>query len=952
MGSTSRTFLLLTVVGTVTGFDLVAYQTRSPRSRLTARWIGQDQHDYVGPHNRRQASEVQDIHIALLGLDPRRDVVFVEVAGDGGGLWQYSSRSSSWRAELFRGGRARTADLFIEPGGVEKGRSFHVLLRYDDGSTAETDMRGLAADPNLRMPGFSVAAQWIGYDRQDWTGPGPSVGPDGLEDVRIHLSHLSPTSPVKALRVDGPPGARWEFGTNPKLLPNAELIRDPKDPKQADLFFQPDRDLRSQPLRLRLIYDNGQRDATTVDAGPCDATLRMPQAPLPTLVESAATASWLGQDGSNPDSPGDVHVVISGLSVSSPTDGAVLSDAVGQAWVVRTGDRGAIYSEPDARSFKLRYDHTRHSAELFFAPYREAGGEDFTLRLVLANGQSMLIHFKGERCELSRRAPLPANDRIVARPGDDLQPLVDVHGTVVLAPGTFRLTRALVLKQPVTITSEGGTTLVFAQDATEPRWSAAIKIQRGNTTLNGFAVRFEGPVRWNDDISWGPAVIGMTDNLDPGQNEFKPNIVLTHLDLEVPPVANHSGWVVAPRLMRLIRARSGTIAGNTLRGGPIEFFDGPWRIENNDYRGVPPGSSSSAVFAGHGTHELLIKGNQTHSPDPSGKTWRFLFLGGHSSGDVIERNTIGEIGARDDDTIPWSNEPEIILTESYSLRYEGKLMNLSTDGRVLRIGPPQGEGARTGDLVSILAGSAAGQWRRVVQMLDATTVLVDQPIPADTEAVSISEGFTGQLYQHNRIDIRGSRRSIALVLAGNHFGTRVIENRFLGGANAFRLSAYPTEHPLMWGWSHAPFLGGVIEGNSIEDSAGGGLIGLEHDPKHIKSNKGRTYMSVQLNQNVVRWSAPFLSGRGSSAAKARWDSEQPLGGLTLGYPPSNDPGELVVTAEGNRLELPPDRASTPALLIYAAQYNAAPVVNRRFDLSAAGSSSGREAKVPADGTVR
>jgi hypothetical protein len=271
---------------------------------------------------------------------------------------------------------------------------------------------------------------------------------------------------------------------------------------------------------------------------------------------------------------------------------------------------------------------------------------------------------------------------------------------------------------------------------------------------------------------------------------------------------------------------------------------------------------------------------------------------------------------------------------------------------VLGIGRPQGEGARTGDLVSILAGSAAGQWRRVVQMLDATTVLVDQPIPADTKAVSISEGFTGQIFEDNRVDIRGSRRSICLVLAGNHFGTHVVRNHFLGGANAFRLSAYPTEHPLTWGWSHAPFLGGVIEGNIIEDSAGGGLIGLEHDPKHIKSNGGRTYMSVQLDHNVVRWSAPFLSRRESTAAKARSDGEPPLVGMTLGYPPPNDPGELVVTAEGNCLELPSGRASTPALLIYAARYNGTPIVNRRFNLSVAGSSGRRQVEASADGTVR
>src|SRR5262249_43323326 len=153
-------------------------------------------------------------------------------------------------------------------------------------------------------------------------------------------------------------------------------------------------------------------------------------------------------------------------------------------------------------------------------------------------------------------------------------------------------------------------------------------------------------------------------------------------------------------------------------------------------------------------------------------------------------------------------------------------------------------------------------------------------LPAGTVAISIAEGFTGEVFRDNRIDIRGGRRSDGLVFVGNHFGTRVIKNHLQGGAHAFRISAYPSEQPGTWGWTHAPFLGGVIEGNVIEDTEGGGVLGLEHDPRYIKSNQGRTYMSVRLSQNIVRWSGPFLKERGRAGSK------EPLTGLTLGYPPS------------------------------------------------------------------
>src|SRR5262249_1629006 len=261
----------------------------------------------------------------------------------------------------------------------------------------------------------------------------------------------------------------------------------------------------------------------------------------------------------------------------------------------------------------------------------------------------------------------------------------------------------------------GSATVVFAQDASDPAWTTAIKVHCGHTTLDGFTVRFEGPVRWDHDVSWGPALIGVTDNRDHGHDELKVNLAFTRLALEVPPVENRSGWIDAIRLMRLVGAHSGVIAGNTLRGGSIEFFNGPWRIVDNTYRGTPPGTISHGLISAHNPHDLLIRGNRLSSPEPSGKTWRFLTLTGSSFHDRIEQNTVEGIGARDDDTIPWSNEPEIILTESYTLKYEGKVLRRSPDGTVLRIGQPQGSvPVRTGDAIAFLNGPAAGKWGRVV----------------------------------------------------------------------------------------------------------------------------------------------------------------------------------------------------------------------------------------------
>ena len=767
-------------------------------------------------------------------------------------------------------------------------------------------------------------AQWLGQDGLDWTGPGPSVGPDGREDIHLHLSGLAVGTKVKAIRIEGPGTLRWESGNNSRLFSNAELVSDAANPSSGEFYFQPDRDLNGQVLKLIVAYENDKFESTTLVAGPCDPVLRMPVTPLPAFDENAVRARWLGQDGLNPASPGDVHAVIDGVLAGLSIVGAVLTDAVRGTWIFRQNDSVAIPVESSAQPLLLKPRAGGKSVDLFLRPYRDESKETMTLRLIAADGRNILVRFPGGASDLGKIAPGPAASRILARPGDDLQTLVEQFGTVVLTPGTYRMHRPLVLLRPITLTSDGGATLLFNQAPSEPPWSTAIKVRSGNTTLSGFAIRFAGPVRWNTAISWGPAVIGMTDNLDPHYDERKENVTFTHLDIESPPVDTKNAWVESPRMMRLIGAASGKIANNVLRGGTIEFLQGPWRILDNDFRGAVPGTFSHGLFTGHATYDLVLKGNRARDVGASGKTWRFLVLSGQGFNDVVERNISDGLGALEGDSIPWINEPEIILTEAYHVRYEGKVMDLSTDGRLLRTGRPQGVAGRTGDVVSLLASPAAGEWRRIVQAIDDATYLVDRPIPAGTTAVSISQGFIGEIFEGNRIDMRGGRKSYALVFVGNHFGTRIIDNHLLGGESAFKLTACPTETPVRWGWTHAPFLGGVIERNTFEDAERGGTLGVEHDPRYMKSNQGRTYMTVELDKNVVRWSEPFLRRMASTKTTP--------GGLIIGYPPSSDSGELVVRASQNRLEAPRAELRIPSLVVHAARFNAQAIIDGKYRL--------------------
>ena len=208
-----------------------------------------------------------------------------------------------------------------------------------------------------------------------------------------------------------------------------------------------------------------------------------------------------------------------------------------------------------------------------------------------------------------------------------------------------------------------------------------------------------------------------------------------------------------------------------------------------------------------------------------------------------------------------------------------------------RVDPVPG---RTGDVVSILSGTGAGQWRRVLQRIESTVYLLDKPLPTGSDILSISPGFVNDVYAGNVIDAPNSFGAAGFVLAGNHFGTIVKNNRVLGVGEAFTILAMASETPSIWGWSHVPIFGLAFEGNHIEDSPRGAILSVFHN-EYSKSNKGRVYMTVSLKGNTVRWSNAFLRARRLPGARGT------TAGITLGMPGSIDPGELVADESDDQL---------------------------------------------------
>ncbi len=206
--------------------------------------------------------------------------------------------------------------------------------------------------------------------------------------------------------------------------------------------------------------------------------------------------------------PGAVHVALSGLPAGRTVVSATLSDEARTAWYY-SATGASDPNDPSVLPLAFR-PIASTQADLDFPPVRDESNSTLTLVLVLDDGSTLVTRFAGGSSDPGLRSPNIAPTSITAGPGDDLNALANEYGTVHLTAGTYALSQPLVLNQPVTITADPGTTLLFTQPAGAPAWTAAIKINAGHTTLEGFAVRFTGPVDWNQTVDYGPAVIGTT----------------------------------------------------------------------------------------------------------------------------------------------------------------------------------------------------------------------------------------------------------------------------------------------------------------------------------------------------------------------------------------------------------------------------------------------------------
>ncbi|OJW18841.1 MAG: hypothetical protein BGO49_17610 [Planctomycetales bacterium 71-10] len=929
---------------------------------LSAIWLGQDGGDYVGTEGtlvQQSPNDYQDVHLRLTGLAAGKSVARVDVERYGGGGWTWSPAGGKNAMFLPGPADASSADLYFEPYFADPAGTLYQAIRvtYADGSTEQTSVRSTTAvDPMSRVPGAGLRATFLGQDGQDWTGATIAVGPDGFQDVHLALANLSAgASAYVRITAATIPARSWEAGINPDGRWNAELLNRPGANDTlgttADVFFSSDVDLAGVPLTVQVFYDHWNPDyrSYTNRSDKADSAVVVASATVPTLAMPAASeadlaafsARSLPQDSGF---PGLAHAALDAASLAAlPTPqsfatvrSAVLTDRHGAAWLyLRDG------APPPYTGFgdPTRMSYSTAAGTLSFPPVRDETGSTLTLRLTFDDGSQAIARFAGAYADLGRLAVDPrvgASTRLVTDAAGLLAALDADVPSIRLAAGTYTLDSPLVLDAPVRITADAGAVLNFAlSSAPDSAWNGAtgaIYVRSSHVALDGFAVRFTGTT-----ASWNTSSRNI---VQAGLGTIDVDLSFTNLDLVAPSAATAGVWEVAVLLMNFDDGDTGVIVGNALTGGWIQLGAAPWRVEGNDYRGAVAGTITPSFLAVRRSFDLAVVGNHAHQVDPRGIAQRFIVMGnadsGQGVGNTIEGNTIdGGIGTPTSN-VPagWDNNPEIILTETYQPRFEGVPSAVSPDGYVVRVPYLRGPAARTGDVVSILTGPHAGEWRMIAQALGATRYLLDEPLPEGDYAISIGRGFVDQAYLGNTIDVRGMiPNNVAIVVSGNHWGQRIEGNTFLGG-EALRIvagsneGAFESRYPAPWGWSRLPVFDLVVEGNTFVDASVG--LGVAHDRWANKSSAGRTYLTGSFSNNIVAWGD---ASRPAVAIGSGGDAGRGEAAYTRANYPWLTPGEIVLDVRGNVADGP--TTGSAKIRTFSAVLNGSAVDDQTLTLPAA-----------------
>lgn len=878
-------------------------------------WLGQTGADHVGPWTELRPSNVQDIQLKLTDLPTDKAIEKAVVQGYGADRWEYGGPAGSWLVNVKREVGSGSADLFFEPARVETGRQFNIGLTYSDGTFEEIYFQGGLADPSLKPPGQELQAQWLGAAAGvDLTSPSARIGPDGVTDLQISLSQINTNKRLAAIDVvDADNSWVASYSMNASRVGTMEFSPEVADASRGTLTFSNPAKALIGPLKVQIRYHDGTGEEVPCPMGSvATSPVVLPASPL--VTNSGATAAWLGQVVTDPARPGWVRVTVANLPVAGISAWQV-SDTTGQSWLWTISGTGSPWPQVyNQKSLVASRDGATGLWTLEFDSRTDLTGVPLSIMAASDMGRMYGISMIGGLVDPTKRAPVPAGTSITAVPGDDLQALVNQYGTVNLSAGVYNLSKPLILVRPVNLLGSAGAVLNFQQPADSTGWSTVITLAAGNTRLSGFRVQFTGPVKWLDNIRFGPAVIGSPDNFNTTVGRFGPLVGLTieDLDLQGPPPSAY--LEESPRLVRLVDDTSGVIRNNTLYGGWVEVTGGPWSITGNNLTGVWPTAFSYDAFAAHDVTGLKFSNNVVKRSGDSGVIFRLIVVNGQSSGVEISNNQSIGLGAGVSD--PWqmqqTNAHEVILTEAYRVNYEGGLYGIDASRATIQVGPAIGPAYQPGDYVAVLDGASGGTWRVVTSVINANTLLLNAPMPqwvGRGTTVSINRGISNVSITGNLIDQRDRPLSLGSVLVGNLFGLNYSGNTILGGFRGLQVIAYPSETPRDWGWTRNVVFDATVSQNVFSDVLWFNQLGVSHSSV-ARANYGHLYLTAAFLNNTFAWSADFLSRQ---IRQNPDDSGLLLPGLEVGEGGLWDDTEARLSISNNQIILPDGWANRPAI---------------------------------------
>ena len=197
-------------------------------------WLGQDGHD-LADLGAEAPSEIQDIHIALSGLPPKCKIVNLMVIADGGNEWENDPRGRLFRAVLRRQPGLEDRRPLPRAAQVETGRPFSISLDVRRRPSGLVLGPGRPADPE-RPHARRLAQGPMGRPgRRDHGRARAGRRAGRASRTSTCASRASRRRPRSSrLVLEAAAACAWEFGTNPRGTPNAELDPRPRGSSRAD----------------------------------------------------------------------------------------------------------------------------------------------------------------------------------------------------------------------------------------------------------------------------------------------------------------------------------------------------------------------------------------------------------------------------------------------------------------------------------------------------------------------------------------------------------------------------------------------------------------------------------------------------------------------------------------------------------------------------------------------